>query len=176
MSQYIITIVPVAEDGLSGPALQTMVRIDTTGEQAIVTELTMRVPEGSGLAAACLPYVDFGMLVAAFTPPQCQRPQPAQMATPAPERALEPVVPNVAVRSGSTKRGGPAAGRTTVAKPNHLGASRAYRKAPDVADLEAAYVKTGTIIGVAEHFGVPVHTAQGWITRMRRKNSLLAPG
>jgi hypothetical protein len=45
---------------------------------------------------------------------------------------------------------------------------RAYRKAPAAKELEAAYAEIGTINGVAEHFGVPVHTAQGWISRLRR--------
>ena len=57
-------------------------------------------------------------------------------------------------------------------KPSYGG--RAYRRAPGIEELEAAYAETGTIAGVAEHFDVPVHTAQGWISRLRRKTAAQA--
>ncbi|HKS98927.1 MAG TPA: hypothetical protein VJT31_05290, partial [Rugosimonospora sp.] len=66
--------------------------------------------------------------------------------------------------------------RSSVAKNDHLESGRAYRKAPELPELEAVYLETGTIAGVAEHFDVPVHTAQGWITRMRRKKRSPANG
>jgi len=177
MSEYVITIVPVTEDGFSGPAGQMMVRVDIDGGHTTVKELTMRAHEGSGLAAA--PYVNVEMLVAAFTPPEgAPATAPRRSPVPTSERA-EPkaTARSSRGRGAATRNSRTAAGRRgTGGTANHLRAGRAYRKAPDLAELEAAYLKTGTIAGVADEFGVPVHTAQGWITRMRRKNSASGQG
>jgi hypothetical protein len=45
--------------------------------------------------------------------------------------------------------------------------ARAYRRMPD--DLAATYAKSGSVTAVARHYGVPRHTAQGWIGRLRRQ-------
>jgi transposase len=51
---------------------------------------------------------------------------------------------------------------------------RAYRRMPDQAELKATYLQSRTITGVAAHYGVPTHTAQGWISRLRRKGVIPA--
>ncbi|GLY94107.1 hypothetical protein [Actinoplanes sp. NBRC 103695] len=51
----------------------------------------------------------------------------------------------------------------TTAAPVTSG--RAYRVSPD--DLAAVFDEIGTAAGVAEHYQVPRHTAQGWIRRLR---------
>jgi hypothetical protein len=80
-----------------------------------------------------------------------------------------PAERTVSRKTSGTKR--TASGRTGAAKAAHLTRGRAYRRTPDPAALAAAYEETGSITGVAEHFGVPVHTAQGWISRLRRRNA-----
>ncbi|MEV4200751.1 hypothetical protein [Micromonospora globbae] len=171
MSQYIITIVPVEDDGeqIAGPVAQTVVRLDTGSGHPVVRELTVRAPENAGLTGE-LPYVDFDALLRAFVPPQDRdrvrgtvasgRPVadigPVPAAT---ETAPRPQPPRPAPRAGEPER------------LSRLKAGRAYRRAPDPAHLEAVYEQVGTISRVAEHFDVPVHTAQGWISRMRRKHS-----
>jgi hypothetical protein len=169
MTEYVITVVPVVEEGFSGPVSQTMVRIDVGGDQPIVRELTMRVSQGSGLITGKHRYyIDFETLLRAFVPTDgaplttTERPaEPARESTAQPASRRAP-----ASRRGRAKS---SAGRNaTAARTSHLRSGRAYRKAPDPAELEAAYLESGTINGVAEHFGVPVHTAQGWISRMRR--------
>lgn len=51
----------------------------------------------------------------------------------------------------------------TTAAPAKNG--RVYRVSPD--DLAAVFEEIGTVAGVAEHYQVPRHTAQGWIRRLR---------
>jgi hypothetical protein len=163
MNEYIITIVPVTDDDLPAQVAQTMVRVATDGSAITIKELVVRAPEGSGLATGDLPRVDFGLLLQAFgasgTAPARRTAPPA---TP-PTVGTVPAEP--APRRSSRRAGTP--GRAT----EHLTAGRAYRRAPDLDELEDVYLRVGTIAGVAAHFEVPVHTAQGWITRMRRRNS-----
>jgi hypothetical protein len=46
-------------------------------------------------------------------------------------------------------------------------APRAYRRMPDPEQVMDVYRQTGSITGVAEHFGVPRHTVAGWARRLR---------
>jgi hypothetical protein len=48
-------------------------------------------------------------------------------------------------------------------------AGRVYRRTP--ADLAARFAETGSVTGLAAHYGVPRHTAQGWVNRMRQHRS-----
>jgi hypothetical protein len=41
---------------------------------------------------------------------------------------------------------------------------------PDAEEVRAVYEAAGTVTGVAEHYGVPRHTAKGWIGRLRKLN------
>jgi hypothetical protein len=159
MGQYIITIVPVADDDFDGPVSQTTVRIETNNGRPAVTELIMRAPGGSGLINGELPYVDFETLLRAFVPAREGEPPPRERKTP----KAASKKPATASRANRV--------RSTGAKVTHLPVGRAYRRAPGIEELEAAYAEAGSIAGVAEHFGVPVHTAQGWISRLRRKNA-----
>jgi hypothetical protein len=63
-----------------------------------------------------------------------------------------------------------------VGQPQHdsgrvSSTDRPYRRMPDVAEIIATYERIGTVTGLAEHYGVPRHTAQGWMGRARRLNS-----
>jgi hypothetical protein len=46
--------------------------------------------------------------------------------------------------------------------------SRPYRRMPAADEVMAAYRRVGSVSGLAEHFGVPVHTVQGWARQLRR--------
>jgi hypothetical protein len=52
------------------------------------------------------------------------------------------------------------------------GAGRAYRRMPD--DLAAVYQRVGGASAVAEHYGVPRHTVQGWLRRLRSQGVIPA--
>jgi hypothetical protein len=172
MSEYIVTIVPVIDDEFAGPATQTIVRIDTQAGRPAVKEFTVRAPEGSGLVTSELSYLDIESLLRAFEP--CA----AADAAPRVDTAAEPEAGSAGSRRSvqpkaaapTSARRAAAAGR--AAADGGVPPSRAYRRAPDPAELEAAYAEAGSISGLAAHFDVPVHTAQGWITRARRKKAL----
>jgi hypothetical protein len=44
---------------------------------------------------------------------------------------------------------------------------RAYRRMPE--DLAAQYRELNSITALAQHYGVPRHTAQGWMNRLRKQ-------
>jgi hypothetical protein len=60
----------------------------------------------------------------------------------------------------ATNRRGPAPAAATTAP-------RAYRRMPEAEQVMDVYRQTGSITGVAEHFGVPRHTVAGWARRLR---------
>jgi hypothetical protein len=47
------------------------------------------------------------------------------------------------------------------------GGTRPYRRMPDATEVLAAYQRIGTITGLADHYGVPRHTATAWARRLR---------
>ena len=48
------------------------------------------------------------------------------------------------------------------------GGARAYRRMPE--DFRTVYEQTTSPSALAEHYGVPRHTAQGWIRRIKAGN------
>lgn len=81
--------------------------------------------------------------------------------------------------SGSTK----AAKATRVSKATKAAAAkktpeapvpgeRVYRRAPE--DLAEVYQQAGSAAALADHYGVPRHTAYGWIRTLRRDNTTTA--
>ncbi|MER7909868.1 hypothetical protein [Streptomyces sp. NPDC096068] len=150
MSEYVIVITPTGSDGepdLTGP--QTTVRVDTTDGPRIV-ELTVRAAGGAGLHNRALPTVDFDLLVRAISPGSAA---PAAEPAPAAPVSLAPVAPASAVSAEDRPR--------------------PYRKMPDTDVVVAAYGELGGSVGaVAKRFGVPRHTAQAWVSRLRKQGSI----
>ena len=66
-------------------------------------------------------------------------------------------------KRSSARRSGKA---TSSAAP---AGERAYRRMPNPDEVLDAYRQVGTVSGLAEHFGVPRHTVQGWARRLRRE-------
>jgi hypothetical protein len=69
----------------------------------------------------------------------------------------------------ATKGARTAAGKATAAA---AGGERAYRRAPD--DLAQAFQQAGGVTAVARHYGVPRHTAQSWVRRLRQQGVIPA--
>ena len=100
----------------------------------------------------------------------------AEPAQPAPARS----------RAGRRAAASAAAGRrgrkaTKAAKPAKPAAAdadsdRVYRRRPPAEDVLRAYEQVGTISGLAEFYGVPRHTVQGWARRMRRDGHVIGRG
>jgi hypothetical protein len=53
------------------------------------------------------------------------------------------------------------------------GSDRVYRRSPE--DLDAVFQQFGTVAGIADHYNVPRHTAQGWIRTLHRKQTVPNP-
>ncbi|WP_241825208.1 hypothetical protein [Micromonospora sp. CB01531] len=146
MAQYIVTITPVlGVEGAGEESSRTTMRVFAEDGQVYIKELTVRVAEDLKLGAADLLQVDLDLLMQAFA---AKRPAAAA----APPESLDTARPyRIATPSRATKP------------------DRAYRRMPDPSELKDIYLKNRTVTGVAKHYDVPTHTAQGWITRLRRK-------
>ncbi len=157
MAQYIVTITPVVmgDDGDEEESASTTMRVVAGDGQAYIRELTVRVGENPKPGPGEVLQVDLDILLQAFA----RRHLDARPHGRAPVDTIQAPVPAMASASTST----------SAAKPE-----RAYRRMPDPAEVKATFLTSRTITGVAQHYGVPTHTAQGWITRLRRKGVLPA--
>jgi hypothetical protein len=145
MTQYTV-IISSADD-----QAETVVSVDTAAGTPRVTEVAVRSRAGAGVTLHQMPDIDLQMLLRALWP--SDEPAVAHPAKAAPQRAA-------ASKSAPTaRRKAPASGQPAVR------AGRVYRKMPD--DLAEVYAERGTVVGVAKHYGVPRHTAQGWVGRLR---------
>jgi hypothetical protein len=178
MSKYVISI--TRDDGTAmADTAHTTVRIDTSTGQTRITEVNIRAADSGGLAPADLPPLDLELLVRALT---LQSHPEALLAVPHAEMTEDGGV--LTTEDGTTGRRGRgrrrAGGRTRgrAAKKQATKATRRraraegarpYRRMPDAAEVLAAYEQVGTITGLAEHFGVPRHTATAWARRLRRE-------
>jgi hypothetical protein len=169
MSGYTVIITPAGDQ--AGP--ETTIHVDTTTGAARVVELTVKAADGNGLAPQQLPAIDLAGLVAALAPGDV----PAITAG----VADAPVVTTVeragrSRRSRSTAKSDKAGPKKSVARGRRRAAAkaaeepktgRAYRRMPDQDEVVAAWRQSGSASAVAEHFGVPRHTATGWLRRLR---------
>lgn len=71
-----------------------------------------------------------------------------------------------ASENGRARGGRRGRGASTVASGN---GERAYRRMPEADTVLAAYEEVGSVSALAEYFGVPRHTVQGWARRLRRE-------
>ncbi|MEU8299743.1 hypothetical protein AB0C04_21020 [Micromonospora sp. NPDC048909] len=81
-----------------------------------------------------------------------------------------------ATRTGTRKATAVAKATNTTRKSKQTakdeastGKGRSYRRSPS--DLESVYQQAGSVAGVADHYDVPRHTAQGWIRTLRRRQT-----
>jgi hypothetical protein len=181
MNTYTITI----KSG--GVDVQTRVTVDDSDGTPRVIEVAVRAADGSPLSGR-LPSFDLDLLALALrsatTNGVMAEPTLDGVAAAAgdgfsggfsddDEDSRQPVStaePRSTARARKTltqkttaKRAGPAAKTPTRAVTTR---ARAYRKMPD--DLSEMFARSGSVAAVAAHYGVPRHTAQGWIGRLRR--------
>jgi hypothetical protein len=158
VSGYTVTITP--SRGQSGP--QATIHVDTTGGTVRVTEFTVR-PNGNGLSPGELPSIDYAGLVAALNPTPGGA-APSASSTPAKSRRRRDRQPATTKATAARVTRGRRRTADTKAAPN---AARAYRRMPDQDEVVSAWVDSGSTSAVAAHFGVPRHTASGWLRRLR---------
>ncbi|WUA09368.1 hypothetical protein OG225_06670 [Nocardia sp. NBC_01377] len=174
MPNYTVVITPdsVGDQGESGDAPQLTVRVEATAQDARVTEIAISTTAPTGLTSQSLDVIDMTAIATALSlrfPPSTARVAAVKSAVPvsdrAPASASERIVrEEISVPTRTT------AVTSAAAVPGATGedAGRAYRRMPDVSELRAAYENLGTVTAVAKHYGVPRHTAQGWMGRLRK--------
>ncbi len=180
MSSYTITI--RADDANA----ETKVTVDDSGGRPKVTEVSVRATSGAGLSAQQLSAIDPDLLLRAVTPRAATKATSAVAASAsaaAPRKAAAKKAAakkasrgtRAATRTGAKKAGARKAAGTkatvrrakrTTASASGGTAARVYRRMPD--DLAATFASVSSISAVARHYGVPRHTAQGWVARLRR--------
>jgi len=98
----------------------------------------------------------------------------ATAATRQPRRRTAAAARETATPASASKRTrGTRATRTTTGAARRARAdvqpgARAYRRMPPADEVMAAYHRIGSVSGLADHFGVPGHTVQGWARQLRR--------
>lgn len=162
MSTYNITITPQDD-----PRIQTTVSVEVegSGRAVRVTEMSVRAAEGAGLPGARLPAVDVELLLRAILPPEPEetpRSTASRRGRTAPTRAARGK--RAAATRSEPRR---VKGRTARATKDGNGDMRAYRRMPE--DLAQTYQELNSITALAAHYGVPRHTAQGWMNRLRKQ-------
>jgi hypothetical protein len=96
-----------------------------------------------------------------------------------PKRSRRRRTPDEAPETTGAARRGRTAGTPAKSAPRKKAAAakaaaqtaggRAYRRMPE--DFRAVYDQTSSPAALAEHYGVPRHTAQGWIRRVKAENA-----
>jgi hypothetical protein len=74
-------------------------------------------------------------------------------------------------RSGRGRSAKPSAGAASNGR-TAAGEARAYRRMPDQSELIDAYRQASSVTGLAEQYGVPRHTMNGWLGRLRQQGLL----
>jgi hypothetical protein len=180
MSSYTITITPDDTTRAS-----TTVRVDVTDNAARITELLVKAAGANGLAAQQLPAVDLDLLLRAIQPagaPAAVRGSRRSVTTA--ESTSEASAPRRRTANRRQRGAKAAAGKAgeapakaakatrAAAKKSASAGERAYRRAPD--DLVQVFSDLGGVTAVAQHYGVPRHTAQSWVRRLRNEGRLPA--
>jgi len=156
---YTITITP--EDGTGS---HTTVRVEVQDGVPRVTEYVVRTPAGTSLTSDELAAVDLDLLISAMKPVDAADTRRPTGEAPVRRTTRQPAASIAKKARPSTKRSKPA-----VTGPEVPPDARAYRKIPD--DLLARFAEIRSVTGLAAHYGVPRHTAQGWINRTRQRAS-----
>jgi hypothetical protein len=178
MSSYTITITPDDTTRAS-----TTVRVDVTDDAARITELLVKAGGSNGLAAHQLPAVDLDLLLRAIQPADVPAgPRGSRRSVNAAQSTPEKSTSRRTTRGrrgakATTGKAGEAPAKAakatrTAAKKAASGGERAYRRAPG--DLVKVFSDLGGVTAVAKHYGVPRHTAQSWVRRLRNEGRLPA--
>jgi hypothetical protein len=148
MTAFRVVITPEG-DGTAGQG-QAAIRVETSPAPRIV-EITITATAVDGRSAASLPTIDLDGVIRALAAGVRLAAEP--VATP--KSRTEPL------------SAAPAA-ETPPASQNSRKGDRPYRQMPDPAELQSVLDEVKTVTGVAAHYEVPRHTAQGWVTRLRK--------
>jgi hypothetical protein len=161
MSRFTVTVESDRPDG----GLMT-IHLDTSAGRSRVLEVTVTAGQGGSVSGLSLPHVSLDQLLSAFagpepvatvTPPALPEQRTGSAQTPEPEPKPEPETE-------------PETGPATGPEREPAGAAeRNYRRMPDATELVGAYHDAPSVGALAAAYGVPRHTMNGWLSRLRRQ-------
>ena len=160
VNRFVITIARERDTRASDP--HATITVEVSEGRANATELTVRAGKGGSVDRASLPVVD--VLMQALSADEARAARGA--ATASVDRGDESA-PAAPARRRST-RAAAAGGRRSRKTAAASDSGRAYRRMPEPDEVLAAYQEVGTVSGLADHFGVPLHTVKGWARRLRQ--------
>jgi hypothetical protein len=181
VASFTITVTP--DDGAGA---QTTIRVKTAPGSARITELTVKAAGGGGLSPHELSAVDLDALIAAIAPTGTTTVTELAADLPSGVPAHLPGKPGRRAKAADTRsadnRSAGADARAADGKPRRGAATthreqpdtgrRAYRRMPEVDEVLDAYRRVGGTTALARYFGVPRHTATGWLRRLRSMGQL----
>jgi hypothetical protein len=159
MARYTVVIRPEGEgDDARGAAT---VVVETGPQAPRIVEMTIRASSADGVSMVAFPSIDLeGVVRALSAGVRAAEPAAAPNPTPTPDPAPSPALDTVDQHENAD---------TSQAPPEPKRRSdRPYRQMPAAEELKAVYERVGTVTAVAAHYGVPRHTASGWMTRLRK--------
>ncbi len=174
MASFTITVTP--DDGAGA---QTTIRVKTAPGSARITELTVKAAGGGGLSPDELSAVDLDALIAAIAPTGTTTVAELTAEMPTGVPAHLPAKPGRRAKAAGARPAGAKASNggsrraaaTTDGEQSDTG-RRAYRRMPEVDEVLDAYRRVGGTTALARYFGVPRHTATGWLRRLRSMGQL----
>jgi hypothetical protein len=166
----------------AAPSAQPSIGTAPADAPALVETVASPVDDGDAPSVAA----EEPTPVKATRPRRAKRaPAAAAVAEPAPARTRRARAAKAGAprEAGTGRRRRAAAAATTTAAPETAptkkatakkasaaatGGGRQYRRMPE--DFPSVYQQTSSATAIAEHYGVPRHTAQGWIRRVKAAN------
>lgn len=157
-AQSTITVTICGEDSEELWRISAVLEFSTDGAPRIV-ELRVRSAEGSEIPPEVTRNIDFGVLAGAL--------RGALSAMPDLPKANRSTAQSTSTRStGRTSNG------RTGTSSSGSSDQRPYRRMPDVEEVKAVYLESGSVGKLALHYDVPRYTAQAWVDRLRRLGHL----
>jgi hypothetical protein len=165
LDQLIAALVPAATSAITAAADPVEQSVghsapqDST-EPATTEEVAIRQPATE--TDASMAEVDV-----APAPADAPQPRPARAGRAAKKAAGTAPAKKASTRSRQTKA-------ERVAATQSANGRRAYRRMPEPDEVLVAYREVGGTTALARHYGVPRHTATGWLRRLRSQGMLEA--
>jgi hypothetical protein len=177
MGKYSIIISPVIPDGdVSTEQSRLKILVDTSHPEPRVTSISVSSDAPDGITSKNFPEINLPAItqalairfLAQFAESQLElfggeSTTSSDVAESSPARTDTPSIRRTTPTKESTRDRAAELTRTT--EDNN---GRAYRKMPDTDELREKYRSIGTVTGLAKYYGVPRHTAQGWMGRLRK--------
>ncbi|MEV4517456.1 hypothetical protein AB0K00_51935 [Dactylosporangium sp. NPDC049525] len=176
MSAYLISIASAPDAAGAAESDEVVsILVEAGADAARIVEMTVRSSAPGGLFLRRLPQIDLAVLGRALVCAAGAGPEATTAAaagTDTDTGAAPPGESRAETSLRKTVSSRPAAApRASRGSKQTRRTERAYRRMPDVDELLATFAEIGSVTKLAEHYGVPRHTAQGWMGRARKARS-----